>query len=77
MDGSHLMASRRKTHLKTDLTTPKVDRSLGDDGRAVIAPEAIPPAVTMVHFGHNALNDRNFDFARYYGAGIDEITYVC
>ncbi len=37
----------------------------------------MPPTNTTVKFGRNTSNSRNFDFARWYGAGIDPITYAC
>jgi hypothetical protein len=71
------MAGKRKVHRKVDLTAPIVERRRDSDGTAVIAPEAMPPAVTTVKFPPNAQRSRSFDFAPYYGHGIDEITYAC
>lgn len=36
-----------------------------------------PPQQTKVLFGQNATNYRSFDFAPWYGVGIDSITYEC
>jgi len=71
------MAGKRKVHKKTDLIIPKVEYRRESDGTAIITPESMPPAVTVVDFGYNATNYRTFDFAPFYGLGIDEITYAC
>ncbi|GJB77007.1 MULTISPECIES: hypothetical protein [Pseudomonas] len=69
--------SKRKVFIKTDLTAPQVEHSHDTAGNVVILPEVIPPPITIVHFGRNPTNFRNFDFARWYGLGIDSITYAC
>lgn len=71
------MAGKRKIHRKTDLTVPMVEHRRESDGTAVIAPEVMPPTVTVVTFPPSALRNRSFDFAPLYGHGIDEITYAC
>lgn len=71
------MAGKRKVHTKTNLPVPKVEYLREADGTAIINAEAVPPAVTVVAFGYNATNYRTFDFAPFYGIGIDEITYAC
>jgi hypothetical protein len=71
------MAAKYKVHTKTDLTVPKIEYRREADGTAIITAEAIPPAKTVVDFGYNATNYRTFDFAPFYGIGIDEITYAC
>lgn len=71
------MAGKRKVHSKTDLSIPKVEHLQAGQGKVVISPDAFPPKVTVVQFGYNAAPERKFDFARFYGAGIDEITYAC
>lgn len=68
---------KRKVFSKTDLSVPQVEHSQDAAGNVVILPEAIPPTNTTVEFGRNASNSRRFDFARWYGAGIDSITYAC
>lgn len=68
---------KRKVFTKTDLSVPQVEHSHDTAGNVVILPDAIPPANTMVKFGWNASASRSFDFARWYGAGIDPITYAC
>lgn len=68
---------KRKVFSKTDLSVPQVDHSRNVAGNVFILPEAIPPTNTMVKFGRNASNARTFDFARWYGAGIDTLTYSC
>lgn len=71
------MAGRRKVHTKTDLSVPMVNYRRQADGTAIITPKAMPPAITVVDFGYNASDYRTFDFAPFYGIGIDEITYAC
>jgi hypothetical protein len=68
---------KRKVFTKTDLSVPQVEHSRDIAGNVVILPEAIPPTNTTVKFGRNATNGRHFDFAPWYGAGIDPITYAC
>lgn len=68
---------KRKVFAKTDLSVPQVEHSYDTAGNVVILPEAIPPTNTTVEFGRNTSNSRNFDFARWYDAGIDPITYAC
>ncbi|MGU9849546.1 hypothetical protein ACU680_01920 [Pseudomonas koreensis] len=69
--------SKRKVFSKTDLSVPQVEHSVDTAGNVIILPEAIPPASTVVSFGRNSSNTRAFDFARWYGSGIDPITYAC
>ena len=71
------MAGKRKAHTKTDLIVPKVEYRQEANAPPVINPEAVPPPVTVVNFGYNATNYRSFNFAPFYGLGIDEITYAC
>ncbi len=68
---------KRKVFTKTDLSIPQVEHSHDATGNVVILPEVMPPTNTTVKFGRNTSNSRNFDFARWYGAGIDPITYAC
>lgn len=68
---------KRKIFTKTDLSVPQVEHSREMAGNVVILPEAIPPTNTTVKFGRNASTIRNFDFSRWYGVGIDPITYAC
>lgn len=70
------MAGNRKVHIKTSLSVPKVEHHRETDGRVAIIPEALPPAVTVVKVPPNPSTLRSFDFAPFYGHGIDEITYV-
>src|SRR5690606_12077879 len=62
---------------KTDLNIPQIEHRLDTAGNVVILPETIPPTNTTVKFGRNTSNSRSFDFARWYDAGIDPITYAC
>ncbi len=68
---------KRKVFTKTDLSIPQVEHSHDATGNVVILPEVMPPTNTTVKFGRNTSNSRNFDFTRWYGAGIDPITYAC
>ena len=68
---------KRKVYVRTDLSVPQVEHSLDQQGRVVMLPEAIPPTRTLVAFGRNTTNSRSFDFAPWYGSGIDPITYAC
>jgi hypothetical protein len=68
---------KRKVFTKTDLSVPQIDHRRDMAGNVVILPEAIPPTNTTVKFVRNASNSRSFDFACWYGAGIDPITYAC
>lgn len=69
--------SKRKVFTKTDLDVPKIEHSHDAVGNVVILPEAVPPTNTMLKFGQNASGSRRFDFARWYGAKIDLVTYAC
>lgn len=71
------MAGKRKLHTKTDISVPKVEHTRNRDGTVTIAIEDIPPADTVVRFPHNPNSARSFDFAPFYGHGIDEVTYAC
>ncbi|MGE8177597.1 hypothetical protein [Pseudomonas fluorescens] len=68
---------KRKVFTKTDLSVPQVEHNIDTAGNVTILPEAIPPKTTLVAFGRNSSTSRSFDFARWYGAGIDAITYAC
>ncbi|MDO4235033.1 hypothetical protein [Pseudomonas sp.] len=68
---------KRKVFIKTDLSVPKVEHGFDTEGNVYILPEVIPPADTSVAFGRNSSSRRGFDFARWYGSGIDSITYAC
>lgn len=68
---------KRKVFNKTDLSVPQVEHFRDGAGHVVILPEAIPPDKTSVTFGRNAIRCKKFNFARWYGMGIDPITYAC
>lgn len=68
---------KRKIFIKAELTTPQIEHFRDREGQVAIRPEAIPPANTVVEFGRNAMKYRRFDFAPWYGVGIDDITYAC
>lgn len=68
---------KRKVFTKTDLSLPQVEHIHDMADNVVILPEVIPPINTKIAFGRNATSTRTFDFARWYGANIDPITYAC
>lgn len=68
---------KRKAFTKTDISVPQVEHSMDTEGNVVILPEAIPSANTVISFGRSASTQRTFDFARWYGLGINPITYAC
>lgn len=68
---------KRKVFSKTDLCVPQIEHSHDTAGNLVILPEECPPKNTTVEFARNTSHSRRFDFARWYGAGIDTITYAC
>lgn len=68
---------KRKVFTKTDISVPQVDHNRNMAGKVVILHETIPPINTTVEFVRNATRGRSFDFARWYGAGINPITYAC
>ena len=68
---------KRKVFAKTDLSVPEVEHSYDTTGNVVILPETIPPANSTVRFLRNASTTRSFNFSRWYGVGIDPITYAC
>lgn len=68
---------KRRIYVRTNISVPQVEHSFDQQGRVVVTPEAIPPIRTLVAFGRNTTNARNFDFAPWYGSVIDPITYAC
>lgn len=68
---------KRKVFTKTDISVPQIEHDIDTEGNVVILREAIPPANTVVSFERNSTNQRKFDFARWYGSGIDPVTYAC
>ena len=68
---------KRKVFTKTDLSVPQVEYSRNTAANVVILPEAIPPSNTIIKFKRNTTTIRSFDFARWYGAGIDPLTHAC
>lgn len=68
---------KRKVFAKTDLSIPQIEHNIDAAGNVVILSEAKPQKNTVVSFGRNTSSRRNFDFARWYGAGIDALTYAC
>ena len=68
---------KRKIFFKSDLATAQIEHVRGLTGRLEVPPEALPLPTTVVAFGRNAMKHRHFDFAPWYGVGIDEVTYGC
>ncbi len=68
---------KRKVFTKTDIRVPQVEHDIDAEGNVIILPETIPPVNTVVSFGHNTSRYRKYDFARWYGSGVDAITYAC
>lgn len=69
--------AKRKVFARTDLNTPRVEHARSESGRVVIPLDILPPAVTAVKFPHIGGGRSAFDFAPWYGAGIDSIVYAC
>ena len=65
----------RKVFVKTDLSVPEIEQEEFVDG-ARIPVSLIPPASTVVKFGREVSGKRNFEFAPWYGVGIDQVTYA-
>ncbi len=67
---------KRKVFQRTDISIPQVERH-NAVGHILVLPEMLPPIKTSVEFGCNATQYRSFNFAAWYGADIDSITYAC
>jgi hypothetical protein len=69
---------KRKSFVKTDLSTPTIEYGRDASGKVTIELDIIPPEITKVTFlrgvGSGA---KQFDFCNWYGTGHDTITYVC
>ncbi|EUC11835.1 hypothetical protein PMI06_009061 [Burkholderia sp. BT03] len=70
------MITKRKVFVKTDLSIPTIEHRIVD-GKAIIPLDVIPPAVTTIVFPPVVAFIRTYDFAPWYGIGIDSITYAC
>jgi hypothetical protein len=68
---------KRKIFHKTDLTIPAIEHTCDPTGVVKITPEVMPPVNTVVYFPLNPSGRRSFDFAPWYGVGIDPIVYAC
>ncbi|MBN3799408.1 hypothetical protein [Burkholderia sp. Ac-20392] len=69
---------KRKVFIKTNLDTPGVEHVRDAAGTVVIPADAIPPEITVVKYGPSiGAGTRAFDFAPWYGVGIDAVTYAC
>lgn len=70
--------AKRKAFVKTDLSTPAVEHVRDSRGAVVVPLDSIPPATTEVNFRRGvASGAKQFDFQRWYGVGIDAVTYAC
>jgi hypothetical protein len=71
--------NKKKVFPRVALDVPKVEALRDDRGHVVVPLRAIPPASTVVRIEAKttAIGNRNFDFAPWYGRGIDPITYAC
>lgn len=70
------MSPKRKVFVRTDLTIPVVEHEFVDN-QVVVTLRRGPPAITVVRFPLTTTTRRTFDFARWYGAGIDAVTHAC
>jgi hypothetical protein len=69
---------KRKAFVRSDLSTVEVEHARDSSTcKVVLLPDRIPPADTVVRFPDNAAGARAFDFAPWYGVGIDQLAYVC
>lgn len=68
---------KRKVFAKTDLGISQIEHSHDAAGDVVILPDVIPPTNTTVEFSRSTSSIRRFNFFRWYGTGIDPITYAC
>lgn len=64
---------KRKAFVKTDLVRAQAEEQVGIEQHEV----ARQPRTTIVEFGRNASARRSFDFAPWYGVGIDPIVLAC
>ena len=70
------MAGKRKIHRRTDLSISTSHLKDHSPPSSEASPRRIPPAETRINFGFSAEGLRSFDYAKYYGVNIDEITYA-
>lgn len=68
---------KRKVFVKTDLKAQKIGCRFETKGKTIVDPNTTPPEITKIVFGRNATSLRSFDFAHWYGIGIDLITHAC
>jgi len=68
---------KRKIYIMTELAAPQVEHKQYRNKRVALTREVIPPEISKIEFGRNCTSWRSFDFARWYGVGIDSITYAC
>jgi hypothetical protein len=69
---------KRKTFIRVDLTTPGIEHTRDQaTGNVLLFPDRIPPSNSVVSLPVNVTGAESFDFAEWYGVGIDEITYAC
>ncbi|UZM13986.1 hypothetical protein LZV00_25835 [Pseudomonas kielensis] len=68
---------KRKVFVRTDISVPQVEHCHDAAGNIAIRPQSVPPKNTTIEIGRNTSKSRRFNFARWYGVGIDPITYAC
>ena len=68
---------KRKVFLRSDVSIAHAEAATTVGGGVIAFPERIPPTRTTVHFQDNPAGARTFDFAGWYGVGVDEITHAC
>ncbi|WP_434519673.1 hypothetical protein [Pseudomonas sp. NFX1] len=68
---------KRKSFIKTDLSTPQTEYKPDSAGNVSTLPDAIPPKNTLIRFERNNTHRRSFDFSKWYHIKIDPITYAC
>ena len=68
---------KRKLFHRTDLHVPQVEQMFDGACHNEVLSSGTPPNKTSVAFGRNATAYRSFDFAQWYGVGIDLVTNAC
>ena len=70
------MSSKRKVFVKSDLSIPTIEHQI-IEGKPVVSPNILPPQNTIITFPPEVGRWRTFDFSKWYGVGLDAITYAC
>ncbi|MBK5003471.1 hypothetical protein [Pseudomonas sp. S32] len=69
--------AKRKVFVRSDLSVPQVEHCHDAAGNLTTLPQSISEINTIVELGLNTSRSRRFNFARWYGVGIDPITHAC